>query len=186
MKPNHQVKRTRPTAALRALWVPPRFARRRPLSGDVEQSRLRGWTMAARLSGFLVLLAFTLPSCLGDLYVSFPSEQIPLPLRARVNWGFRSVIADRDGRDIVANVPANCGPPIGCGAHFDRGLERAAALTDPGSPAHEAAVGAVESSRARGNDARRLEPVRVPRLSCESSALPRREKTDRRRTATLL
>jgi hypothetical protein len=172
VKPNHQVKRTRPTAALRALWVPPRFARRRPLSGDVEQSRLRGWTMAARLSGFLVLLAFTLPSCLGDLYVSFPSEQIPLPLRARVNWGFRSVIADRDGRDIVANVPANCGPPIGCGAHFDRGLE--------------AAVGAVESSRARGNDARRLEPVRVPRLSCESSALPRREKTDRRRTATLL
>jgi len=38
-------------------------------------------------------------------------SQRPGPWRFHANlWGFRNVIADRDGRYIVANVPANCGP----------------------------------------------------------------------------
>jgi len=41
-------------------------------------------------------------------------SQRPGPWRFHANlWGFRNVIADRDGRYIVANAPANCGPLSG-------------------------------------------------------------------------
>src|SRR6185369_15062558 len=64
-------------------------------------------------------------------------------------WGFRNVIADRDGRYIVSNVPANCGPLLAAGPALVAALERIATLTEPGSPAHETAVNAVETFRER-------------------------------------
>jgi len=74
----------------------------------------------------------------------------PAPWRFHANlWGFRNVIADRDGRYIVANVPSNCGPLLAAAPTLIVALERIATLTDPGSPAHEAAVGALESFRER-------------------------------------
>ena len=77
-------------------------------------------------------------------------SQRPGPWRFHANlWGLRNVIADRDGRYIVANVPANCGPLLAAAPILIAALERVATLTDPGSPAHETAVGAVESFRER-------------------------------------
>jgi hypothetical protein len=62
-------------------------------------------------------------------------------------WGFRNVIADRDGRYIVSSVPANCGPLLAAGPMLLSVLERVATQTAPGSPARETAVQALESFR---------------------------------------
>src|SRR5689334_3955525 len=73
-------------------------------------------------------------------------EQRPGPWRFHAGlWGFRNVVADRDGRYIVSNVPANCGPLLAAGPALVAALERIAAITEPGSPAHHVAVNAVES-----------------------------------------
>ena len=64
-------------------------------------------------------------------------------------WGFTNAIADRDGRYIVSNVPANCGPLLAAGPTLLAALERVATQTTPGSPAHETAINAIESFRER-------------------------------------
>src|SRR6476619_4203922 len=77
-------------------------------------------------------------------------SQRPGPSRFHANlWGFRNVVADRDGRYIVSNVPANCGPLLAAGPALVAALERVATQTEPGSPAHETAVNAMESFRER-------------------------------------
>ena len=72
-------------------------------------------------------------------------EPFPGPWR----FGFRNVIADRDGRYIVSNVPVNCGPLLAAGPTLVAVLERISTLTEPGTPAHETAVNAVESFHER-------------------------------------
>ncbi len=84
-------------------------------------------------------------------------DRIPAPdLRCPGPWqfhrhryGFAHVITDRDGRYIVSSVPAECGPLLAAGPQLLVTLDRIAAATEPGTPAHELAVGAVESFRER-------------------------------------
>ena len=64
-------------------------------------------------------------------------------------WGFRNVIADRDERYIVSSVPAECGPLLAAGPSLLIALDKVAAQTEPGSPAHETAVNAIELFRER-------------------------------------
>ena len=67
----------------------------------------------------------------------------------RHRYGFANVVTDRDGRYIVSSVPAECGPLLAAGPQLLETLDRIAAATEPGTPAHELAVGAVESFRER-------------------------------------
>src|SRR5579862_921259 len=84
-------------------------------------------------------------------------DRIPAPdLRYPGPWqfqshryGFANVITDRDGRYIVSSVSAECGSLLAAGPQLLETLDRIAAATELGSPAHELAVGAVESFRER-------------------------------------
>ena len=67
----------------------------------------------------------------------------------RHRYGFANVVTDRDGRYIVSSVPAEYGPLLAAGPQLLETLDRIATATEPGTPAHELAVGAVESFRER-------------------------------------
>lgn len=79
-----------------------------------------------------------------------PDCQWPGPWRFHPHrFGFSNVIADRDGRYITSNIPAECGPLLAAGPSLLVALDKITTQTEPGSPAHETAVRAIESFRER-------------------------------------
>jgi hypothetical protein len=79
-----------------------------------------------------------------------PTSRYPGPWSFHVRlYGLGHVVVDADRRYIVSNVPIGCGPLLAAGPELLNALERIAALTAPGTEAHEAATEAIESFRER-------------------------------------